>query len=96
MLARQRRTLIAVVRPGHYGRLRFVARRGTERIGRCSVMGKAAVVATCSMRLARRIAPDPFVCKLPKTKGLKLPGVRVTVTLTYDGKQRAIRTARTR
>ncbi len=96
VLARQRRTLIAVVRPGHYGRLRFVARRGTERIGRCSMMGKAGVVATCSMKLTRRIAPDPFVCKLPKTKGLKLPGVRVTVTLSYGGKRRAIRHGRTR
>jgi hypothetical protein len=96
VLARQRRTLIAVVRPGHYGRLRFVARRGTERIGRCSMMGRAGVVATCSMKLTRRIAPDPFVCKLPRTKGLKLPGVRVTVTLGYGGKRRAIRRARTR
>jgi hypothetical protein len=96
VLARQRRTLIAVVVPGSHGRLRFVARRDGQRIGRCSMMGKAHVEAVCSMKLARAIAPDPFVCKVPKTKGLKLPGVKVTVTLSYGGKTRALRRAKTR
>jgi hypothetical protein len=96
VLARQRRTLIAVVVPGRHGRLRFVARRGAQRIGWCSMMGKADVEAVCSMKLSRAIAPDPFVCRVPKTKGLKLPGVKVTVTLSYGGKQRALRRANTR
>jgi hypothetical protein len=96
VLARQRRTLIATVVPGRYGRLRFVARRGNRRIGRCSMMAKAGVPATCSMKLSRKIAPTPFICKVPRTKGLKLPGVRVTVTLSYGGKQRAVRRARAR
>ncbi len=96
VLARQRRTLIAVVVPGHYGRLRFVARRGDRRIGRCSMMARAGVAATCSMKLSRKIAPTPFICKVPRTKRLKLPGVRVTATLSYGGKQRAARRARAR
>jgi hypothetical protein len=96
VLARQRRTLIAVAVPGRYGRLRFVARRAGQRIGRCSMMAKAGMTATCSMKLTREIAPDPFICKLPKTRGLKLPGVSVTVTLSYGGKQRALRRAKTR
>jgi hypothetical protein len=96
VLARQRRTLISVVVPGNHGRLRFVARRGGQRIGRCSMMGKANVEAVCSMKLSRTVAPDPFVCKVPRTKGLKLPGVNVTVTLSYGGKTRALRRAKTR
>jgi hypothetical protein len=96
VLARQRRTLIAVIVPGRYGRLRFEARRRGKRIGRCSMMGKADVPATCSMRLSRKVAPDPFVCQIPKTKHLKLPGVSVTVTLSYGGKQRAIERAKAR
>ena len=96
VLARQRRTLIAVVVPGRHGRLRFVARRGAQRIGSCSMMGKADVEAVCSMKLARVVAPDAFVCKVPKTRGLKLPGVNVTVSLSYGGKQRALRRAKAR
>jgi hypothetical protein len=96
VLARQRRTLIALVVPGRHGRLRFVARRGAQRIGQCSMIGKAEVESVCSMKLSRTVAPGPFVCKVPKTKGLKLPGVSVTVTLSYGGKQRALRQAKTR
>jgi hypothetical protein len=95
-LARQRRTLIAQVVPGRHGRLRFVARRGNQRIGSCSMMGQAKVAAVCSMKLSRKVAPDPFICKVPKTRGMKLPGVSVTVTLSYGGKQRVTRRARTR
>jgi hypothetical protein len=94
-LARQRRTLIAQVMPGRHGRLQFVARRGTQRVGSCSMIGQADVAAVCSMTLSRRVAPDPFICKVPRTRGMKLPGVSVTVTLSYGGKQRAVRSART-
>jgi hypothetical protein len=96
VLARQRRTLIALVVPGRRGRLRFVARRGTQRIGGCSMVAQPSVGAVCSMRLSRTVAPDPFICKVPKTKGLKLPGVRVTAALSYGGRQRVVRSARTR
>lgn len=96
VLARQRRTLIAKVLPGRSGRLTFVARRGKRRIAYCSMRGQAHVGAVCSMRLSRKVAPDPFICKVPKTKNMKLPGVRVTVTLSYGGKSRVSRTARTR
>jgi hypothetical protein len=96
VLARQRRTLIAVVVPGRHGVLRFVARRGGQRIGSCSMRAEADVKAVCSMKLSRRIAPDPFICRVPKTKGLKLPGVTVTATLSYGGKPRVTRRARTR
>jgi Lysyl oxidase len=96
VLARQRRTLIAKVLPGHSGRLSFVARRGKQTIARCSMRGQAHAGAVCSMRLSRKVAPDPFICKVPKTRNMKLPGVRVTVTLSYGGKAQVSRTARTR
>jgi hypothetical protein len=95
-LARQRRTLIAKVLPGRSGRLTFVALRGRQRIARCTMHGQAHVGAVCSMRLSPKVAPDPFICKVPKTKNLKLPGVRVTVTLTYGHNRHISRTARTR
>jgi Lysyl oxidase len=95
-LARQRRTLIAQVVPGRQGRLRFVARRGKQQIATCSMIAQAHVTSVCSMKLSRTVAPDPFICKVPKTRGMKLPGVRVTVTLSYGGRHRATRSARTR
>jgi hypothetical protein len=60
------------------------------------MMGQADVTAVCSMKLSRRVAPTPFICKVPKTRGMKLPGVSVTVALSYGGKQRAMRRARAR
>jgi hypothetical protein len=94
--ARQRRTLIAIVVPGRRGRLSFVARRGGQRIASCSMAAEARARSTCSMKLSRKIAPDPFICKVPKTKGLKLPGVTVTATLYYGGRPRVTRWAKTR
>jgi hypothetical protein len=97
VLSRQRRTLIAKVVPGRRGRLSFVARHGKKRvIARCSMMGQAHTPATCSMRLSRRVAPDAFICKVPKTRNMKLPGVNVTVTLSYGAKHRVSRRAWTR
>ena len=96
VLARQRRTLIAVVVPGRNGRLRFIARRGGRRIASCSVVAQAKVRSVCSMKLSRTIAPDPFICKVPKTRGMKLPGVTVTATLYYGGRARVTRHAKTR
>jgi hypothetical protein len=96
VLARQRRTLIAVVVPGRSGRLSFVARRDGQRIGSCSMVSAADVRSVCSMKLSRKIAPDPFICRVPKTKGLKLPGVTVTATLYYGGRPRVTRWAKTR
>jgi hypothetical protein len=96
VLARQRRTLIAVVVPGRHGRLRFVARRGGQRIASCSMVAEADVKSVCSMRLPRAIAPDPFICRVPRTTGLKLPGVSVTATLSYRGRPRVTRSAKAR
>jgi hypothetical protein len=48
------------------------------------------------MKLSRKIAPDAFICRVPKTQGLKLPGVTVTATLSYGGRPRVTRWAKTR
>jgi len=95
-LARHKRSLIAVVSSARYGRVRFVAQRGGRRIGGCSMIVPKRGAVTCSMPLSRSISPAPFLCTIPKTTGLKLPGVRVTATLSARGKVVQLRSARPR
>jgi hypothetical protein len=95
-LARHKRSLIAVVSSARFGRVRFVARHDGKRIGGCSTVVRRRGAATCSMPLPRSIAPTPFVCAIPKTKGLKLPRVTVTATLSARGKVVQKRYARPR
>jgi hypothetical protein len=95
-LARHKRSLIAVVSSARYGRVRFVAQRGGTRIGGCSMIVSKRGAVTCSMPLPRSIAPAPFLCTIPKTTGLKLPGVTVTATLSARGKVVQQRRARPR
>jgi hypothetical protein len=51
---------------------------------------------TCAMTLDRSVASAPFVCRIPRTRGLELPGVRVTATLSAAGRLLAVRHARPR
>jgi hypothetical protein len=95
-LARHKRALIAAVAAGQSGRVRFVATRDGVRIGSCSTAARAGTVAICKMTLPRAVAPQPLLCKLPRTTGLKLPGVRVTATLTSAGRVLDERSARPR
>jgi hypothetical protein len=95
-LARHKRSLIAVVRSARLGRVRFVARRNGQRIGGCSMIVPRRGTATCSMPLPRSIAPTAFLCAIPRTKGLKLPGVSVTATLSAGGRAVQQRSARAR
>jgi hypothetical protein len=86
VLARHMRSLIATTVPGRYGRVRLVATRGATRLGSCSVIARRGVPVTCAIKLDRSVAPDPFFCRVPRTSGLKLPGVRVRATLSARGR----------
>jgi hypothetical protein len=96
VLARHMRSLIATAVPGRYGLVRFVATRGASRLGGCAVIARRGTPVTCAIRLDRSVAPDPFFCRVPRTRGLKLPGVRVTATLSATGRMLAVRRARPR
>ena len=96
VLARQMRTLTATVVTGRYGLVRVVARRAGIRVGGCAIIARRGMPATCAMKLDRSVAPEPFICRVPKTRGLRLPGVRVTAALSARGRVLAIRRARAR
>jgi hypothetical protein len=96
VLARQMRTLTARVVTGRYGLVRVVARRAGIRIGGCAIIARRGMPVTCAMKLDRSVAPDAFICRVPKTRGLRLPGVRVTAALSARGRVLAIRHARAR
>jgi hypothetical protein len=96
VLARHMRALIATAVPGRYGLVRFVATRGAARLGGCAVIARRGMPVTCAIKLDRAVAPDPFFCRIPRTRGLELPGVRVTATLSARGRLLAVRRARPR
>jgi hypothetical protein len=96
VLARHMRSLIATAVPGRYGLVRLVAMRGADRLGGCAVTARRGMPVTCAIKLDRSVAPDPFFCRVPRTRGLKLPGVRVTATLSAGGRMLAVRHARPR
>ncbi|MDX6718887.1 MAG: hypothetical protein QOJ63_1141 [Solirubrobacteraceae bacterium] len=96
VLARHARSLIATTVPGRYGLVRLVAMRGATRLGGCAVKARRGMPVTCAIELDRSVAPDPFFCRVPRTSGLKLPGVRATATLSAGGRQLAVRHARAR
>jgi hypothetical protein len=96
VLARHMRALIATTVPGRYGLVRIVAMRGATRLGGCAVKARRGMPVTCAITLDRSVAPDPFFCRVPRTSGLKLPGVRVTATLSTGDRQLAVRRARPR
>lgn len=96
VLARHVRSLIATAVPGRYGLVRFVATRGSARLGGCAAIARRGLPVTCAIRLDRSVAPDPFFCRVPRTRGLKLPGVRVTATLSARGRLLAVRRAKPR
>lgn len=96
VLARHMRALIATAVPGRYGLVRFVATRGTARLGGCAVIARRGMPVTCAIKLDRSVAPAPFFCRIPRTRGLKLPGVRVTATLSARGRLLAVRRAQPR
>lgn len=96
VLARHMRSLIATTVPARYGLVRFVATRGAARLGGCAVRARRGTPVTCAIELDRSVAPDAFFCRVPRTNGLKLPGVRVTATLSVRGTPLAVRHARPR
>ncbi len=95
-LARHARSLIATVAAGQSGRVRLVATRDGVPIGGCSAAVRRGTAATCKIALSRSVAPRALICRIPRTTGLRLPGVKVTATLTSAGKVRVARTARAR
>jgi hypothetical protein len=67
-----------------------------RRIGRCRARVAARQHMTCAIRLDRLRGHAAFVCRFPRTSGLRLPRVRVSATLYVAGKKSAVRRARVR
>jgi hypothetical protein len=92
-LGRHNRSLVAVVSSAQSGRVRFIAKRHGTRFGFCSMVVRRRGTATCTIRIPRTISRLRFICLLPRTVGLDLPGVTVTATLTRHGRIVAARRA---
>ena len=95
-LGRHNNSLIAVVSSAQSGRVRFAVRRNGTRVGFCSMVVRKRGAATCTVRITSAISRLALVCPIPRTIGLKLPGVTVTATLTRHGKIVATRHATAR
>jgi lysyl oxidase len=95
-LGRHSRSLIAAVSSAQSGRVRFTMKRDGRRFGSCSMVVRKRGSATCTARIPARISRLNLVCLIPRTVGLKLPGVTVTATLTRHGRVVAKRFASAR
>jgi len=95
-LGRHGRSLIAVVSSAQSGRVRFTMKRDGLPFGSCSMVVRKRGSATCTARIPTTISRLNLVCVVPKTIGLKLPGVTVTATLTRHGRTVAKRYATAR
>jgi hypothetical protein len=94
--ARHGRRLLVSLRSAKAGLVIVRAREDGRRIGHCRARVAAGQRMTCAIRLDRLRARAAFVCRLPRTSGLRLPRVRVSATLYVKGKKRAVRRARVR
>ena len=95
-LGRHNRSLIAVVSSAQSGRVRITAARDGKRFGSCSIVLRKRGSATCTMAIPSATSRLSFVCLVPRTIGLNLPGVTVTATLTRHGRIVAARHASAR
>jgi hypothetical protein len=95
-LGRHGRSLIAVVSSAQSGRVRFTMKRDGQSFGSCSMVVRKRGAATCTARIPTTVSRLNLVCLIPKTIGLKLPGVTVTATLTRHGRTVAKRYASAR
>jgi hypothetical protein len=94
--ARHGRRLLVSLRSAKAGLVIVRAQEDGRRIGHCRARVAAGQRMTCAIRLDRLRARAAFVCRLPRTSGLRLPRVRVSATLYVKGKKRAVRRARVR
>jgi len=85
-LGRHSRSLLAAVSSAQSGRVRFTMKRDGQPFGSCSMVVRKRGSATCTARIPTTISRLNLVCLIPRTIGLKLPGVTVTATLTRHGK----------
>jgi Lysyl oxidase/Bacterial Ig domain len=95
-LGRHSRSLIAAVSSAQSGRVRFTMKRDGKPFGSCSMVVRKRGSATCTARVPARISRLNLVCLIPRTVGLKLPGVTVTATLIRHGRVVAKRYASAR
>jgi hypothetical protein len=85
-LGRHSRSLIAIVSSAQSGRVRFTMKRDGQRFASCSMVVRKAGSASCKAPIPTAISRLNLVCVIPRTIGLKLPGVTVTATLTRHGR----------
>ena len=94
--ARHGKKLLVSLRSAKAGLVIVRAQEDGRRIGHCRARVAAGQRMSCAIRLDRLTARAAFVCRLPRTSGLRLPRVRVSATLYVKGKRRAVRRARVR
>jgi hypothetical protein len=91
--ARHGKQLLVTLRSAKAGLVVVRAQRDGRRIGQCRARVAARQRMTCALSLEALGPRAAFVCRLPRTSGLRLPRVRVSATLYVKGKKRAVRRA---
>jgi hypothetical protein len=91
--ARHGKRLLVTLRSARAGLVVVRAQRDERRIGQCQARVAAKQRMTCALSLEALGPQAAFVCRLPRTSGLRLPRVRVSATLYVKGKMRAVRRA---
>jgi hypothetical protein len=89
--ARHGKKLLVTLRSAKAGLVVVRAQRDGRRIGQCRARVAAKQRMTCALSLKALGPRAAFVCRLPRTSGLRLPRVRVSATLYVKGKKRAVR-----
>jgi hypothetical protein len=95
--ARHGKRLLVSLRSTKAGVVVVRARKHGRRIGHCRSRVTANQRMTCSIglnRLRPRVAA--FICRVPRTSGLRLARIRVSATLYVKGEKRAVRRGRVR
>ena len=92
--ARHGKRLLVTLSAAKAGVVVVRARRDGLRLGQCRARVAAKQRLTCALSLEALGPRAAFVCRLPRTSGLRLPRVRVSATLYVKGKKRAVRRGR--
>ena len=93
-LARHGKRLLVTLRSAKAGLVVVRANKDGRRIGQCRARVTARQRMTCAIRLDRLQPRVAFICRVPRTTGLRLPAVRVSAALYVKGKRRAVRRLR--
>lgn len=93
-LARHGKRLLVTLRSAKAGLVVVRANKDGRRIGQCRARVTARQRMTCAIRLDRLQPRVAFICRLPRTTRLRLPGMRVSAALYVRGERRAVRRLR--